>query len=68
MRDAWEALLPVFERCVLHTHRSKFTQFLLFYVATQEPQHCRWAGAQRPCVRRRSLLVPLFVRRLRGLA
>lgn len=36
----WATLLASFERAVLHTHRSKFTQFLLFYVCRREPQRC----------------------------
>ncbi|PRW34096.1 RNA polymerase I-specific transcription initiation factor RRN3-like [Chlorella sorokiniana] len=39
---AWDTLLGAFERSVLLTHRSKFTQFLLFYACRQQPeQRCR---------------------------
>lgn len=33
----WDTVLGMFERTLLHAHRSKFTQFLLFYVAYQDP-------------------------------
>jgi RNA polymerase I-specific transcription initiation factor RRN3 len=36
--QVWGTLLAAFERAVLHTHRSKFTQFLLFHACRQEPQ------------------------------
>lgn len=37
---AWDTLLSSFERCVLLTHRSKFTQFLLFHACQRSPDHC----------------------------
>ncbi|KAL4436668.1 hypothetical protein ABPG75_003807 [Micractinium tetrahymenae] len=37
---AWDTLLAAFERCVLLTHRSKFTQFVLFHACRQSPEHC----------------------------
>ena len=37
---AWDTLLAAFERSVLLTHRSKFTQFLLFFACRQSPDHC----------------------------
>lgn len=39
-KQLWSALLAIFERSILQTHRSKFTQFLLFYVCVREPEHC----------------------------
>ena len=33
--EAWASMLGSFERALLHAHRSKFTQFLLFYLAKQ---------------------------------
>ena len=35
--DAWGTLLGAFERSILHTHRSKFTQFLLWFLADKVP-------------------------------
>lgn len=35
---AWATLLAAFERSVLHTHRSKFVQFVLFYGAKAAPE------------------------------
>ncbi|KAI3426053.1 hypothetical protein D9Q98_008021 [Chlorella vulgaris] len=41
-KGAFETLLAAFERSVLLTHRSKFTQFLLFYSCRQAPEpRCR---------------------------
>ncbi|GIL92468.1 hypothetical protein Vretimale_19352 [Volvox reticuliferus] len=40
LRQMWETLLSSFERTILNTHRSKFTQFLLFYVCIQSPVYC----------------------------
>ncbi|GLI69244.1 hypothetical protein VaNZ11_013820 [Volvox africanus] len=40
LRQLWETLLSSFERTILNTHRSKFTQFLLFYVCFQSPMYC----------------------------
>jgi RNA polymerase I-specific transcription initiation factor RRN3 len=37
---AWAALLAAFERTILHTHRSKFSQFLVFYMCTKYPDPC----------------------------
>jgi len=37
---AWDTLGTAFERTVLHTHRSKFTQFLIFYLARHAPAPC----------------------------
>lgn len=36
----WDTLLGAFERTILNTHRSKFTQFLLFYACLRSPAHC----------------------------
>ena len=35
LRPAWSALLVALDRALLATHRSKFTQFLLWFVAQQ---------------------------------
>ncbi|GLC47104.1 hypothetical protein PLESTF_001444200 [Pleodorina starrii] len=40
LRQAWETLLSAFERTILNTHRSKFTQFLLFYTCIHNPNQC----------------------------
>ena len=32
LRAAWETTLHTFQRTILHTHRSKFTQYLLWYL------------------------------------
>eukprot|EP00798_Chlamydomonas_sp_ICE-L_P000589 gene589-2011_t len=34
----WDVLLGIFERSILNTHRSKFTQFLIFFVCMQHPK------------------------------
>jgi RNA polymerase I-specific transcription initiation factor RRN3 len=34
---AWDTVLGHFERCVLHTHRSKFVQYVAFYSARRDP-------------------------------
>lgn len=39
---AWSTLLAALERTLLPTQRSKFTQFLLFYLARQDPE--KWCG------------------------
>lgn len=36
----WATILSVFESALLHTHRSKFTQYLLFHVASSDPAAC----------------------------
>ena len=36
----WSVLLGIFERSLLLTHRSKFTQFLLFYLCSRAPDPC----------------------------
>eukprot|EP00232_Nephroselmis_pyriformis_P026413 CAMPEP_0182870090 /NCGR_PEP_ID=MMETSP0034_2-20130328/10311_1 /TAXON_ID=156128 /ORGANISM="Nephroselmis pyriformis, Strain CCMP717" /LENGTH=527 /DNA_ID=CAMNT_0025002577 /DNA_START=170 /DNA_END=1750 /DNA_ORIENTATION=+ len=38
-RRVFDALLQSFERTLLHTHRSKFTQYLLFFVASRDTRH-----------------------------
>ena len=35
LRPAWTTLLGALDRALLTTHRSKFTQFLLWFVAQQ---------------------------------
>lgn len=40
LRQAWETMLASFERSVLNVHRSKFAQFLLFYLARTSPDNC----------------------------
>ncbi|GFR40492.1 hypothetical protein Agub_g1060 [Astrephomene gubernaculifera] len=40
LRRLWDTLLSAFERTVLNTHRSKFTQFLLFYTCMHNPTVC----------------------------
>jgi RNA polymerase I-specific transcription initiation factor RRN3 len=40
LAGAWETMLSVFEGRLLHAHRCKFTQFLLFFLAVQEPARC----------------------------
>ena len=38
---AWTTLLHTFERSILDTHRSKFTQYLLWYLCKQvRPPSC----------------------------
>jgi RNA polymerase I-specific transcription initiation factor RRN3 len=36
----WDTTLGAFERTILHTHRSKFVQFLVFYLARYAPEQC----------------------------
>lgn len=33
-------MLSIFERAILNTHRSKFTQYLVFFVCSKQPQPC----------------------------
>ncbi len=33
LAEAWATLLGAFERSILHAHRSKFTQYLLWFLA-----------------------------------
>ncbi|KAG2436969.1 hypothetical protein HXX76_006484 [Chlamydomonas incerta] len=40
LRQLWDTLLSAFERSILNTHRSKFTQFLVFYACLSNPSHC----------------------------
>jgi len=40
LQHVWKSLLEAFEGIVLQTHRSKFTQFVIFYVASHSPVHC----------------------------
>ena len=35
LQRAWNVLLVAFERTLLHTYRSKFTQFLVYYLCQQ---------------------------------
>ncbi|KAK9901703.1 hypothetical protein WJX75_009400 [Coccomyxa subellipsoidea] len=37
---AWATTLHTFQRTILHTHRSKFTQYLLWYLCEKDPKHC----------------------------
>ncbi len=32
LQAAWNTTLHTFQRAILHTHRSKFTQYLLWYL------------------------------------
>ncbi len=43
LRAAWTTLLGALDRALLATHRSKFTQFLLWFVAQQARRRCRTA-------------------------
>lgn len=38
--QVWSTMLAGFERSVLNTHRSKFSQFLLFYMCHKHPEPC----------------------------
>ncbi|KAL4198092.1 hypothetical protein AMTRI_Chr03g138460 [Amborella trichopoda] len=49
----FETLLQSFQTTVLGTYKSKFTQFLLFYMCSLDPENC---GAKFAC-----LLVDIFV-------
>lgn len=40
IQNVWKSLLDAFEGIVLQTHRSKFTQFVVFYVASTSPVYC----------------------------
>ena len=43
LQRAWGVLLTAFERTLLHTYRSKFTQFLVYYMCQQvgyDKGHC----------------------------
>lgn len=59
LQRAWAVLLAAFERTLLHTYRSKFTQFLVYYLCQQvrllalSEQHLfplpAWTTAWRKC-------------------
>lgn len=38
--NVWQTMLRVFESRLLHAHRCKFTQFLLFFLTVQDPDRC----------------------------
>ncbi|CAL8468014.1 g7552 [Coccomyxa elongata] len=40
LQAAWNTSLHTFQRTILHTHRSKFTQYLLWYLCEKDPKHC----------------------------
>ena len=49
LAGAWSTLLHAFERSILDTHRSKFTQYLLWYLCKQAgpitgPADCHFEG------------------------
>ena len=49
LAGAWATLLHAFERSILDTHRSKFTQYLLWYLCKQAgpttcPANCHVKG------------------------
>ncbi|KAF6257096.1 RNA polymerase I-specific transcription initiation factor RRN3-domain-containing protein [Scenedesmus sp. NREL 46B-D3] len=37
---AWQTMLTAFERTLLHAHRCKFTQYLIFFLALKDPVRC----------------------------
>ncbi len=39
LAGAWATLLHTFEQSILDTHRSKFTQYLLWYMCRQASSH-----------------------------
>jgi hypothetical protein len=39
---AWATTLHTFQRTILHTHRSKFTQYLLWYLCEKARPLCRF--------------------------
>lgn len=40
MQQLWDTLLGIFERTILNTHRSKFTQYILFFICCKAPDVC----------------------------
>ena len=40
IQHVWKSLLDAFEGIILQTHRSKFTQFVVFYVSSMSPVYC----------------------------
>ena len=36
----WDTVMSCFDTTILHTHRSKFVQFLVFYLARHAPEPC----------------------------
>lgn len=38
--SVWQTMLRVFEARLIHAHRCKFTQFLLFFLSVQDPGRC----------------------------
>ena len=45
LAQVWATLMAAFERSLLHTHRSKFTQYLLFRACAEDPARCSEAFA-----------------------
>ncbi|KAF6153770.1 hypothetical protein GIB67_001003 [Kingdonia uniflora] len=43
----FQTLLPSFEKTVLNIHKSKFTQFVIFYACALEPEYCDVIFAER---------------------
>ncbi|KAJ9509497.1 hypothetical protein QJQ45_001961 [Haematococcus lacustris] len=40
LQAVWEVLLTIFERSILNTHRSKFSQYLVFFMCYRHPEPC----------------------------
>lgn len=40
LQATWETLVGAFEKTILHTHRSKFTQYVVFFAAQKAPESC----------------------------
>ncbi|KAL6758121.1 RNA polymerase I-specific transcription initiation factor RRN3-domain-containing protein, partial [Haematococcus lacustris] len=40
LQAVWEVLLAIFERSILNTHRSKFSQYLVFFMCYRHPEPC----------------------------
>lgn len=58
----WHTLLAAFERSLLHTHRSKFTQYLIFRACAEDPARCCGAFATALLARLRDARQPPITR------
>ncbi|KAF6160788.1 hypothetical protein GIB67_035989 [Kingdonia uniflora] len=47
MIKVFQTLLPSFEKTVLNVHKSKFTQFVIFYACALDPEYCGVIFAER---------------------
>lgn len=51
LRAAWATLLHTFQRSILNSHRSKFTQYLLWYLCDKARAPHRTPDSKKPPLR-----------------